>query len=133
MLNKRLLTNLRNEVGIDALIQQMMTTSAQVAEKQRDLADLKHRTYLSERELSEIELSFQEEASQNGKNETERKAKFARLCMDDDTWQRVRQETDDTIHHRDMVQAEIDGLYARLSAQRHAANLIAATLTASTE
>lgn len=45
--------------------------------------------------------------STNGKNEAERKARFARLCMDDDTWQRVRQETDDAIHHRNMVQAEL--------------------------
>jgi len=111
----------------------MMTTADKVAALHRDLAELKRRVYDREAELAEVELPFQEEVSQNGRNEAERKAKFARLCMNSETWQRVRQETDDVVHHRDMMQAELDGLYARLSTQRIAANLITATLNASVE
>jgi hypothetical protein len=110
-----------------------MQTAGKISKIQRDLAELKHRVHNHEVELTAIELPFNEEVCQNGKNETERKAMLARLCMDSDTWQRVRIETDDAIFHRDMVQAELDGLYTRLSAQRAVAALITATLNASIE
>ena len=133
MLNRKTLKTFRSEAGIDSLIKMMMTTSCKVADIHSDLAELKHRVYDRETELAQVEFPFSEEASQNGKNEAERKAKFVRLCMESETWQRVRQETDDALHHRDMMQAELDGLYARLGAQRTAANLITATLNASIE
>lgn len=133
MLNKQLLTNLRNEAGIDDLINKMMTTSNKVADTHRDLAELRRRVSDRQADLDDIELSHQVEASQNGKNETERKAIFKQLCAGDETWLRCKKDLDDATHHRDLVQAELSGLNTRLSAQRTAATLIAATLNASTE
>lgn len=133
MLNLNQLKTLRNDVGIDDIIKLMMQTASKISKIQRDLAELKHRVHNHEIELTAVELPFNEEVCQNGKNDTERKAMFARLCMNNDTWQRIRQDTDDAIYHRDMVQAELDGLYTRLSAQRAAAALITATLNASIE
>lgn len=133
MLCPKTLKTLRSDVDIDELIQKMMTTSAQVAEKHCNLAELKRRASDRQADLDDLEISFLVKVSANGKNETERKAMLQQLRLSDETWLRCKKDLDDATHHRDMVQAELSGLNARLSAQRTAANLIAATLNASIE
>ena len=111
----------------------MFKVADKVAATRRDLAELSKRIRDKEAILSDIELPLQEEANNNGSNATKRRLVFRRFCAQSQIWQEGRVELDDAIFHRDMQQAELDGLQARFSAQRHAADLIAATLNASCE
>lgn len=133
MLDKKMLTKFRFELGIDQLIENMLTTASKVAALRRDLAELNRRVRDREADLADIELPFLEETSSHGRNSTLRKIMFQKLCRDSGLWQDARRLVDDAIHHRDMVQAELSGTTARFSAQQHASDLIAATLTASCE
>lgn len=133
MLNKATMNQLRFELGVDHLVETMYKTADRVAATRRNLSELNRRVRDKEMVVEDLELPILAEASQNGKNETERKANFKRLCKEDANWQRVSADHADARHHRDLVNAELEGLIDRLSAQRHASDLIAATLNASVE
>lgn len=133
MISRRTMNQLRSEIGIDHLLETMYRTADKVAATRRDLAELNHRVRNKEMVLEGLELPMLAEASKNGRNETERKANFKQLCQWDQNWLRVNGECIDAKHHRDMVNAELEGLVDRFSAQRHASDLIAATLNASME
>lgn len=133
MLNQTALQKYRSELGIDQIITNMMSTADKVAVRRRDLADLNRRVKDRESDVAGIELPFLDKVSKNGKNADQRKVLFETLCQSSNNWQMARQDLDDAIFHRNMVQAEIDGLTIRFTAQRHASDLIAATLSASCE
>lgn len=133
MLDKKMLTKFRSELGINQLIENMLTTASKVAAIRRDLAELNRRVRDREADLADIELPFLEETSSHGRNSTLRKIMFQKLCRDSGLWQDARKAVDDAVFHRDMRQAELSGSTARLGAQQHASNLIAATLHACSE
>lgn len=133
MLNPTSLQTFRFNAGIDKVIDTMVRTSSKIASCRRDLAELNRRVRDREADLADVELPVLEETSKNGKNSTQRKILFRKLCAASELWKDARRIADDAIHHRDMVQAELDGLTARFSAQRHASDLITATLNASSE
>lgn len=133
MLNQTVLKKFRSDAGIDKVIETMIRTSSKIAATRRDLAELNRRVRDREADLADVELPMLEETSKNGKNSTQRKILFRKFCAASDLWQDARRLADDAIFHRDMVQAELDGLNARFSAQRHASDLIVATLTAAYE
>jgi hypothetical protein len=133
MLNRTTLRTLRQEAGLDQLITNILQTTEKIINTHRDLSELKRRVKDRELEVEDIEMSHLVESSTNGKNDTERKAIFKQLCAGDESWNRARKEATDAQNHRDSLQAELDGLYARHSAQKTVANLITATLNASEE
>lgn len=133
MLNKTTMKKLRSEIGIDNMLEILYSTADRIASTRTDLVELNSRVRNKEITLENIELPMLAEASKNGKNETERKATFKSLCNKDAEWQRVNGEHIDAKHHRDLVNATLESYIDRFSAQRHASDLIAATLNASCE
>lgn len=133
MVNQTVLKKFRSELGIDKVIEAMVRTSSKVAAIRRDLAELNRRVRDREADLADIESPILEDTSRNGKNSTQRKIMFRKLCTASDLWKDARRIADDAIFHREMLQAELDGLNARFRAQCYACDLIVATLNASCE
>ena len=133
MLNRNTLKQLRTEIGIDNLIETLYSTAEKIKTTRTDLAELNKRVRDKEITLSDMELPMLKAVAENGKNETERKAILNQLRTEDAEYQRINNECLDAKHHRDMVDADLENYISRFSAQRHACDLITATLNASCE
>lgn len=133
MLNRETLRQLRMEIGIDNMLETLYSTADRIASTRIDLAELNSRVRHKEITLENIELPMLAEVAKNGKNESERKAILNQLRAEDAEWQRANNECIDAKHHRDMVNATLESYIDRFSAQRHASDLITATLIASCE
>jgi len=133
MLNRHTLKQLRTEIGIDSLIETIYSTAEKTAATRTDLAELNKRVRDKEIAIENLEIPMLQAVAENGNNETERKAILNKLRAEDAEYQRVSNEHLDAKHHRDMVNADLENHISRFSAQRHACDLITATLNASCE
>lgn len=133
MLNRNTLRQLRIEVGIDSIIETLYRTAEKISATRTDLAELNSRIRNKEKVIENMEIPMLKAVAEQGKNETERKAILNSLRAEDAEYQRVNDEYIDAKHHRDMVNATLNGYIDRFSAQRHACALMTATLEASCE
>jgi len=130
MVDREELKFIREEFGIDGLVNSILMYAREVADCYRRESEIRQAIRKTEREMKEMELSMLKQAVENGKNEAQRRLILEELKAQNEHYQRLEKRLEEMKTELEEVRAEREGAMIELNARRSLCYLLGSVLDA---